>query len=288
MWDRVVKDSNLRLQTTTWSGTTSTTLLQHTALQRRAFIQLTEADEVGVPTEIPGPRQRVTYLLDSLKTENPKMLAGIAAIEQDESGKRVKFEQAVTYLLPFDPVAAKASKAKGLGVNVSTTDAKLAGGVAKGTTGVELRWHEPEKFALLSKEQKKELQVWNSVQPKREGGRKRTPGKTLTPGGRKRAKVGSTKATTKLFEAMTESHDAQMELMNVKLASLVSGSVPGVLPPAGATKVGSAVGFNPAPYGLPPVFHQPIDLIAVQTEKARVVAVNFKNILKPPSKKSAP
>ena len=87
---------------------------------------------------------------------------------------------------------------------------------------------------------------------------------------------------------MTESHDAQMELMNVKLASLVSGSVPGVLPPAGATKVGSAVGFNPAPYGLPPVFHQPIDLIAVQTEKARVAAVNFKNILKPPSKKSAP
>ena len=104
----------------------------------------------------------------------------------------------------------------------------------------------------------------------------------------KRAKVGSTKATTKLFEAMTESHDAQMELMNVKLASLVSRGVPGVLPPVGAPKVGAAVGFNPALYGPPPVFHQLVDPIAVQAEKARVAAVNFKNILKPPSKKTAP
>ena len=288
VWDRVVREANSRLQTQTWSGLTSTTLLQHTALQRRAFIQLTEADEVGVPTEIPGPRQRVTYLLDSLKTDNPKMLAGVAAVEQDEHGKRVRFEDTVTYLLPFDPVAAKASKAKGLGVNVSTTEGKLAGGVAKGTTGVELRWHEPEKFAALSKEQKKELQVWNASQPKG-GGRKRTNGKPFTPDkGRKRAKVGSAKATTKLFEAMTESHDAQMELMNVKLASLVSGGIPGMPPPPGATKVGATVGFNPAPYGPPPVFHQPIDLIAVQAEKARVAAVNFKNILKPPSKKTAP
>ena len=76
-----MKEANARLQTVTWSGTTGTTLLQHTALQRRAFAQLSEAAE-HVPTEIPGPRQRTKYLLDSLKTDNPKMLAGMAAIEQ--------------------------------------------------------------------------------------------------------------------------------------------------------------------------------------------------------------
>jgi hypothetical protein len=288
VWDRVVRESNSRLQTGTWSGTTSTTLLQHTSLQRKSHIQLMEAAE-HVPTEVPGPRQRVTFLLDSLKTDNPKMLAGIAAIEQDELDKRVNFENAVTYLLPFDPVAAKNSKAKGLGVNVSATDGKPSGGVTKGSTGVELRWHESEKFKLLPKDQQQELQAWKATQPKYEGGaRKRKGTKPFTRDKSKRAKVGSTKATTKLFEAMTESHDAQMELMNVKLASLVSSGVPGVLPPVGAPKVGAAVGFNPALYGPPPVFHQLIDPIAVQAEKARVAAVNFKNILKPPSKKTAP
>ena len=47
------------------------------------------------------------------------MLAGTAAIEQDELGKCVDFERTVTFLLPFDSVVAKNAKAKGLGVNVS-------------------------------------------------------------------------------------------------------------------------------------------------------------------------
>jgi hypothetical protein len=70
VWDCNVKEANARLQTVTWSGTTSTTLQQHTALQRRAFAQLSEAAE-HVPTEIPvpGPRQRTTYLLDSLSVK---------------------------------------------------------------------------------------------------------------------------------------------------------------------------------------------------------------------------
>ena len=286
VWDRVVKESNTRLQTGTWSGNTSTTFQQHTSLQRKAFIQLAEAHEVGVPTEIPGPRQRVTYLLDSIKTDDPKMLAGMAAILQDETGKRVHFEDTVTYLLPFDPVAAKASKGKGLGVNVSETVTKPAGSVAKGATGVELRWHDPDKFKELPREQKRELQNWKATQPKTDGGTKRKFGKTWTPEKRKKAKLASTKATTKIIEALSESHDAQMELMNVKLASLASSGVPGGLPPAGSAKVGSATGgFHPSYYGPPPVFNLPIDQIAVQTEKARVAAVNFQSILKPSQKK---
>ena len=141
VWDRNVREANLRLQTGIWSGTTSTTLLQHSTMQRRAYTMIAEAAK-QVPAEIPGVRQRVTYFLDSLKTDNPKMLAGMANIEQDEANKRLSFEDSVTYLLPFDPVAAKSSKAKGLGVNVSSAATKPGGGVAKGTTGVELRAHE--------------------------------------------------------------------------------------------------------------------------------------------------
>jgi hypothetical protein len=293
IWDRNVKEANLRLQTGTWTGTTGTTLLQHSAMHRRAYTMIAEAAE-QVPAEVPGARQRVTYYLDSLKTDNPKMLAGMANIEQDETVKRVSFEDSVTYLLPFDPVAAKRSKAKELGVNVSSATTKPGGGVAKGTTGVELRWHEPKHLATLTQEQKKELQVWKSNQPKGEGGLKRKSGKAKTNEQFKKARLASTKATTTLMEAMSDSHDAQMELMNVKLAlmagGMASGGVPGVLPPA--AKVGAATGFHPGfygppPYGPPPMF-QMIDPIAAQTEKARVAALNFKNILKPPAKKAAP
>ena len=80
------------LQTRTWTGTTSTTLLQHTLMHHTAFIQLSEANE-HVPTEVPNECTCVLYLLDSLKTENPKMLAGVAAIEQDELGKHVHFKK---------------------------------------------------------------------------------------------------------------------------------------------------------------------------------------------------
>jgi hypothetical protein len=45
--------------------------------------------------------------LDLLKTDNPKMLAGTAVIEQDELGMRVIFESSVAFLLQFDPVVAK-------------------------------------------------------------------------------------------------------------------------------------------------------------------------------------
>ena len=63
IWDRNVKDSMAVLTTRNWSGTTSITLLQHTSMQRKAYIQLTEAAE-QVPAEVPGPRQQVTYFLD--------------------------------------------------------------------------------------------------------------------------------------------------------------------------------------------------------------------------------
>jgi hypothetical protein len=67
-------------------------------MKRKVFFQLVEAGEL-VPAELPGGHQRVSYLLDLLKTDNPKMLAGTAAIEQDETGKRVSFEDLVAFLL---------------------------------------------------------------------------------------------------------------------------------------------------------------------------------------------
>ena len=117
-------------------------------------------------------------MLDSLKTVEPKVLAGIAAIEQDELGKQNDFELSVIFLLPSCPVFAKNLKAKGLGVNVSCSDGKpiaKASEVTKGSTGVELCWHEPSKFKLLTKGQKVELAAWNwnKSNPKKDGTQKK-------------------------------------------------------------------------------------------------------------------
>ena len=73
VWDKIVKEANSMLQTRTWTGTTSITLLQHISGQRKANIQLIEAAE-HAPADIPNDRQQVTYLLDSLKTDHPKVL----------------------------------------------------------------------------------------------------------------------------------------------------------------------------------------------------------------------
>ncbi len=43
----------------------------------------------------------------------------------------------------------------------------------KGSTGVELCWHETSKFKLLTKEQKVELADWNKSNPKKDGNLKK-------------------------------------------------------------------------------------------------------------------
>ena len=222
------------LLTRTWTGTTSITLLQHISGQQKANIQLIEAAE-HAPADVPNNRQRVTYLLDSLKTEHPKVLACVAAAEQDETGKQVSFKDASTFLLPSFPVAAKNPKNNCINSKVSGTDATTGGGtgvsgaVLRGKTGVELRYHAPKKFAKLSKEQKTEVSVWNRSQPK--DGKKWTRGEKA--GGSKKAKVAAAKAT-EVMTAMAESHAAELAAMSAKISSFASGVPQGAgmaLPP---------------------------------------------------------
>jgi hypothetical protein len=171
-------------------------ILQHISGQQKANIQLIEAAE-HAPADVPNNRQRMTYLLDSLKTEHPKVLACVAAAEQDETGKQVSFEDASTFLLPSCPVAAKGPKKNGINSKVSGTDdttrgvAGASGFVLKGKTGVDLRYHAPKKFAKLIKEQKTEVSFCNRSQPK--NGKKRACGNKI--GGSKKGKVAADKAT---------------------------------------------------------------------------------------------
>jgi hypothetical protein len=157
-------------------------------------------------------------------------------------------------------------------------------GATMGKTGVELCWHEPQKFSKLTKEQKRELSKWNKnkTQPKRDVGNKRTSDKSKLADKWKKARVASAKAQTELMEAMADSHSADMAVMNARIAGMTA------IPPAGVAtgRVGAAVGFHPGLHGPPPSFTP--ESIDVMAERARVASVNLKNILKPPSKQAAP
>ncbi len=101
-----------------------------------------------IPVEVPNDRARFTYLLDSLKTIDPSVLAALAAVRQDDADKRVNFENAFTFLAPSCPVIAKAAK-KGrvtFEANVSGTGGKTH----LGGLGGDREKPEKEQLVLLS------------------------------------------------------------------------------------------------------------------------------------------
>ena len=122
------------------------------------------------------------------------------------------------FLLPSCPVAAKNVKAKGLGVNNSSSDGKSvdkASEVTKDSTGVELCWHEPSKFKLLTKEQKVVLAAWNKSNPKKDSTQKQHKADGTNS--------KQSKARNELLAVMVESQTAGMTAINAKIASMTVG-----------------------------------------------------------------
>jgi hypothetical protein len=65
-------------------------------MHRHAWITLTECAE-HIPVDVPNDRARVTYLMNSLKTVDPTVLAAIAAVCQDKADKCVNFGNTFNY-----------------------------------------------------------------------------------------------------------------------------------------------------------------------------------------------
>jgi hypothetical protein len=179
IYDQLVKEAENVLKNRQWSGTTSITLQQHMGLQRKAFITLSECAK-QIPMEVPNEQARVTYLLDSITTNDPNVLAATAAVHQDDADKRVNFENSFTFLTPTCPVTAKVAK-KGrvsFEANVSGTNGKPQGGLGgdrekpgKGASGVVLRYHKFDEFKNLPKDQQDELIEWNKANGRGTGGK---------------------------------------------------------------------------------------------------------------------
>jgi hypothetical protein len=173
----------------------------------------------------------------------------MAVVHQDDADKRINFKNAFTFLAPFCPILAKATK-KGrvsFEVNVSGTGGKPhQGGLGgdqekpgKGVTGVALRYHKFDEFKNLSKEQQQELIKWN----KANGGGKnhgKKKGKRSSPAGSPCNNANNNKkfksmisemeaCQTKLFEAMVDVQTTSVVAIQVTAASHAASPPPQVL-----------------------------------------------------------
>ncbi len=103
---------------------------------------------------------------------------------------------------------------------LATSGEMTLGGVILGKSSIELRWHEPQKFSKLSKEQKAKLSEWNkTTNSKKDGNKKSKSEKGKSNEKWKKARVAAvSKANTLLMEAMLESHTAKMAVMKAALA----------------------------------------------------------------------
>ncbi len=171
IWNRLVKEAEVILQTKTWPDTTGTILSQRMGIQYKAYITPSQCAK-HIPVVVLNGRACVTYLIDAIKTIDPTVLAAVAAAHQDDNNKRVHFENAFAYLVPAFPIAAKAAKKRKVtfNVNVSAAGGKINGGLGggnkkprRGTTGVSLCYHKHKKFLLLPKEQNYELSKWTEA-----------------------------------------------------------------------------------------------------------------------------
>ena len=102
----------------------------------------------------------------------------MAMIRNDDRpiGKLNDFELAAAFFLPCDPVAKKKSSKVSSNAHASIAEGaaeifstSTSGKPSIGKTGVHLRWHKPNKFAKLSKVQKRELFEWRQSNNEKEG-----------------------------------------------------------------------------------------------------------------------
>lgn len=167
VWEARIREAEGYMKTATWTGTTSVRLDQHLNKHRMMNVQLSEASE-HVAFQMPNERTRVTYVLDSIKSKDPEVLSGVAAVRRDDPGMRDSFEPMAAFLGPTCPVTRASASSKRANANVSGLDTGSL--PQKGSTGVELRWYPNNEFKALTDEQRAELKEWSATKKAEKGG----------------------------------------------------------------------------------------------------------------------
>lgn len=164
-WELLLKKQDTLLHTRKWTGQSNFTLERFCQQHRNAYVTMQSCAQ-HVQFQLPNEHTRVGFLLDAIENNDAPLQAVMANIADDTgaTGKRNNFEDAVSYLLPKDPVARKrTTQTKRTVAQISDTTAEIAGFGDKpgiGKSGVHLRWHKFKEYKALSQEQREELDTW--------------------------------------------------------------------------------------------------------------------------------
>ena len=158
-WEQLQQDKVKFLMNTKWNGR-NYSLDKFTGIHRSSFVQLQEAAE-HVNFQLPTQHTRVGYLINNIENNDPDLRAAIASIRIDTNGMRSDFEAAVATLLPVDPYQKHRSRNNSNRDRANISDTRLRN-KSESKTGVDFRWHKPEEYKRLNKEQRAELYQWQN------------------------------------------------------------------------------------------------------------------------------
>jgi hypothetical protein len=222
-WEHELKKQDDLLHTREWKGQSNYTLERFIQQHRTAFVSMQSCAQY-VEYQLPTEHTRVGYLLAGIQCNDAGLQAAMASVKLDTApitGKRNDFEAAASHLLPYDPVAKKRTSGQKRGSGeISELTGDISSFGAKegiGHTGVHLRYHKPEEYATLSKEQTDELRAWRMTP---EGKKLSKRGKGKDKG---QKKAGESKRVKR--EAMAASVNKQVEK---RLAELQQQQTPAV------------------------------------------------------------
>jgi hypothetical protein len=138
-----------------WKGQSNYSLEKFIAMQRNAFVVMTQCETHLPGWQLPNEQTRVFYLLGGIKCNDAPLQAAMAMVRNDTrpDGKLKNFEATVSFLLPHDPVALKRTTGGGNGKrsygtisSVSSVDLKDG----TGKSGVEFRYHKTAEYNALN------------------------------------------------------------------------------------------------------------------------------------------
>ena len=119
------------------------------------YVDIETASE-HVPGQVPNHRTRVQSLLDYIEVcTNSKICACVSNISNETNGMIDDWEAAVAHLLPDCSISKRARTKCKVG-DIYGVDGGFKVGL-RPKLGVELRYHKPPQYQLLSNEQKVKL-----------------------------------------------------------------------------------------------------------------------------------
>jgi hypothetical protein len=242
-WTDQIRKAEKIIHNSKWHGTGNFTLDRYCQRHRQAFVQMEQAS-LHVTHQLPDGGARVRYLLDGIETSDARLQASMASVRNDQApdGPQFDFEQAVSIIVPSDPVARKLQTSGNKRPNAQVSSAEGEGGgdggtaqvssvnikSGKGKTGVEFRFYTTAEYKKLTKEQRMELKTWRGTEE----------GKKAVASSRKQKKAGGgdvkAQVASVLKEVLTATAEeekkekAEGEKLQASVESCLTRMIPGI------------------------------------------------------------